>query len=75
MSINLNTLFVIFGLILLAFFGVIIAKLFERNPQEAEVLPNWVAIPIVLLIYYTYIMNFSFITYVVSIGAIFVLFL
>lgn len=74
MILNKQTLIVIIGLIALATFGVIIAKFFERNPEESEELSPYVAIPIVLTLYYLYIQNFSFVVYLLSIGAIFILF-
>lgn len=74
MIFNTKTLIVIFGLILLSICGIVITKLYERNPEEAEVLSPYVGIPIVLWLYYLYMKNFSYITYIVSIGAIFILF-
>jgi hypothetical protein len=73
--INLNAILIILGLISLAIIGVVIAKLFERNPDKAESLSSWVGIPLVLVFYYLYIQNFSFITYLFSIGALVLLFI
>ena len=74
MSVNTNIILILFGLILLGFLGVIITYFYERNPEKAEVLSPWVGIPVVMSIYYIYIRNFSFITYIISIGAIVLLF-
>lgn len=74
MLLNKRTLIVIFGLISLAILGIFITKLFERNPDEAEDLSPYVGIPIVFVLYYLYIQNFSFVVYMLSIGAIFILF-
>jgi hypothetical protein len=74
MSTNIRIILILIGLILLALLGVVVTKKYERNPEEAEVLSPYVAIPIVLTIYYIYIVNFSFITYILSLGAIVLLF-
>lgn len=74
MSPNIRVVIILVGLILLALLGVLVTKKYERNPDEAEVLSSYVAIPIILTIYYIYIANFSFITYILSIGAIVLLF-
>lgn len=74
MSVNTNIILIIIGLILLAGLSVVITYFYERNPEEAEVLSPWVGIPLVMLIYYIYIRNFSFITYIISIAAVVLLF-
>lgn len=74
MSVNTNIILILFGLILLGFLGVVMTYFYERNPEEAEVLSPTVGIPIVMLIYYIYVRNFSFITYLISIGAVVLLF-
>jgi hypothetical protein len=75
MLLNKNTLIVFGGLIIIGFVGVLITKLFEKNPEEPAELSPFIGIPIVLIFYYFYITNFSFITYIISIGAVFLLFL
>lgn len=74
MSVNTNIILILFGLILLGFLGVVMTYFYERNPEEPEVLSPWVGIPLVMLIYYIYVRNFSFITYLISIGAVVLLF-
>lgn len=70
-----KTILVLGGLIVFGIIGVISAKFYESNTDEVATLSPWIALPLVCAITYLYIDNFSFVTYIISIGAVVLLFL
>jgi hypothetical protein len=70
-----QTIIVLVGLICLAILSVATTKAYEQNIDEVETLSPWIALPLVMAIIYLYIDNFSYVTYIISIGAVFLLFL
>lgn len=70
-----RSILVLIGLFILAVLAVISAKAYEHNIEQVTTLSPWIGIPIVLVTFGLYIEHFSFITYIISIGVVFLLFL
>jgi len=70
-----KTIMVLGGLVILAIAVVLAAKAYESNIDEVDTLSSWVVIPMVFAFIYLYIDNFSYVTYIISIAAVFLLFL
>lgn len=70
-----NIIFILAGMIALATMVVATTAHYENNMDEVETLSPWVGIPLVILAFYVYIYNFGYLTYVISIGAVVLLFM
>ena len=70
-----RSILVIIGLFILAILAVVSAKAYEHNIDQVTTLSPWLGIPLVLVAFGLYIEHFSFVTYVISLGAVFLLFL
>jgi hypothetical protein len=70
-----RSILVIIGLFILGALAVISAKAYESNIEQVTILSPWIGIPIVLIVFGLYVEHFSFVTYIISIGAVFLLFI
>lgn len=73
--IDSNMIMVFGGMILLAIFAICATVVYESNVDEVEPISPWVGIPLCMVFFYLYMDNFSFTVYMLSIGAIVMLFI